>query len=56
MTCLTHCACRHRVKAAVCFFATDIHTATLGRGGSDSLRKFKAGALSASDKAELLEE
>jgi len=43
-----------RVKAAVCFFATDIHGATLGKGGDDSLEKVKAGALSGRDKAELV--
>ncbi|PVG03377.1 alpha/beta-hydrolase [Serendipita vermifera] len=42
-----------RVKAAVCFFATDIHTATLGKG-DDSLEKVKNGALTGADKAELV--
>ncbi|CAG8646581.1 7003_t:CDS:2, partial [Acaulospora colombiana] len=42
-----------RVKAAVCFFATDIHTATLGKG-DDSLEKVKNGALTGTDKAELV--
>ncbi|CCA75070.1 related to poly(rC)-binding protein 3 [Serendipita indica DSM 11827] len=43
-----------RVKAAVCWFATDIHSATLGRGGDDSLAKVKAGALTGPGKAELI--
>ena len=38
----------------MCFFATDIHGATLGKGGDDSLEKVKAGALSGPDKAELV--
>ena len=29
------CALDPRVRAAVCFFATDIHSATLGEGKSD---------------------
>ncbi|KAG8767427.1 hypothetical protein FRC15_005690, partial [Serendipita sp. 397] len=41
-----------RVKAAVCFFATDIHTATLGHG-DDSLEKIKGGVLTGPGKAEL---
>ncbi|KAI9460858.1 dienelactone hydrolase [Lactarius psammicola] len=32
-----------RVLSAVCFFATDIHSATLGRGGDDSLARVQAG-------------
>lgn len=28
-----------RVRAAVCFFATDIHSKTLGKGGDDSLER-----------------
>lgn len=28
-----------RVKAAVCYFATDIHKASLGKGGDDSLKR-----------------
>lgn len=43
-----------RVKASVCFFATDIHSATLGKGGDDSLEKVKAGVLTGHDKAELV--
>ena len=38
----------------MCFFATDIHGATLGKGGDDSLEKVMAGALSGPDKAELV--
>jgi len=34
-----------RVLSAVCFFATDIHSATLGRGGDDSLVRVQAGEL-----------
>jgi carboxymethylenebutenolidase len=41
------------VRASVCFFATDIHTATLGKG-DDSLEKVKAGALTGQNKAELV--
>jgi hypothetical protein len=29
------CALDQRVKAAVCYFATDIHSATLGEGKND---------------------
>lgn len=29
------CALDQRVKAAVCYFATDIHSATLGEGKKD---------------------
>lgn len=28
-----------RVRGAVCYFATDIHGGTLGRGGDDSLAR-----------------
>jgi len=42
-----------RVKAAVCFFATDIHTATLGEG-DDSLEKVRTGVLTGQKKAELM--
>lgn len=28
-----------RVSAAVCYFATDIHSRTLGAGGDDSLER-----------------
>jgi len=28
-----------RVRAAVCYFATDIHSGTLGKGGDDSLKR-----------------
>ncbi|KIM34321.1 hypothetical protein M408DRAFT_325755 [Serendipita vermifera MAFF 305830] len=42
-----------RVRASVCFFATDIHSATLGKG-DDTLEKVKAGALTGHDKAELV--
>jgi hypothetical protein len=38
-----------RVLSAVCFFATDIHSATLGAGGDDSLKRVQAGALSHSE-------
>lgn len=31
------CALDSRVSAAVCYFATDIHSKTLGAGGDDSL-------------------
>lgn len=34
-----------RVLSAVCFFATDIHSATLGKGGDDSLTRVQAGEL-----------
>jgi len=34
-----------RVLSAVCFFATDIHGATLGKGGDDSLARVRAGEL-----------
>ncbi|KAI9508762.1 dienelactone hydrolase [Russula earlei] len=34
-----------RVLSAVCFFATDIHSATLGKGGDDSLKRVRAGEL-----------
>ncbi|KAH8988844.1 dienelactone hydrolase [Lactarius akahatsu] len=34
-----------RVLSTVCFFATDIHSATLGRGGDDSLARVQAGEL-----------
>jgi carboxymethylenebutenolidase len=33
------CALDERVKAAVCYFATDVHSATLGRGKSDDSLK-----------------
>ncbi|KXL43854.1 hypothetical protein M433DRAFT_155445 [Acidomyces richmondensis BFW] len=33
------CAMDARVRAAVCYFATDIHSGTLGMGGDDSLRR-----------------
>jgi len=36
----------HRVLASVCFFATDIHSATLGRGkNDDSLARVRRGDL-----------
>jgi carboxymethylenebutenolidase len=36
----------HRVLASVCFFATDVHSATLGKGESDdSLIKVRRGDL-----------
>jgi len=34
-----------RVLSAVCFFATDIHGATLGKDGDDSLTRVRAGEL-----------
>ncbi|CAK5280547.1 unnamed protein product [Mycena citricolor] len=34
-----------RVLASVCFFATDVHSATLGKGGDDSLVRVKNGDL-----------
>jgi len=33
------CAFDRRVRAAACFYATDIHKGTLGLGGDDSLRR-----------------
>ncbi|PVI00670.1 alpha/beta-hydrolase [Periconia macrospinosa] len=33
------CALDNRVSAAVCYFATDIHSGTLGKGGDDSLKR-----------------
>ena len=33
------CALDSRVLAAVCYFATDIHSKTLGKGGDDSLER-----------------
>ena len=33
------CAFDERVSAAVCYFATDIHSSTLGAGGDDSLKR-----------------
>ena len=33
------CAFDKRVAAAVCYFATDIHSKTLGAGGDDSLER-----------------
>ena len=33
------CALDRRVSAAVCYFATDIHSSSLGAGGDDSLEK-----------------
>jgi carboxymethylenebutenolidase len=38
-----------RVLSSVCFFATDIHSNTLGKGGDDSLERVRAGALSHSE-------
>ena len=36
----------HRVLASVCFFATDIHSATLGKGkNDDSLARVRRGDL-----------
>ncbi|OBZ79342.1 putative carboxymethylenebutenolidase [Grifola frondosa] len=34
-----------RVRSSVCFFATDIHTATLGKGRDDSLDRMRKGDL-----------
>ncbi|KAJ7492567.1 dienelactone hydrolase [Mycena latifolia] len=34
-----------RILATVCFFATDIHSATLGKGGDDSLARVRKGDL-----------
>ncbi|KAJ7837564.1 dienelactone hydrolase [Mycena olivaceomarginata] len=34
-----------RVLATVCFFATDVHSATLGKGGDDSLARVRKGDL-----------
>jgi len=34
-----------RVLASVCFFATDVHSATLGKGGDDSLARVRQGHL-----------
>eukprot|EP00123_Amoebidium_parasiticum_P019947 comp38372_c0_seq1/m.47352 comp38372_c0_seq1/g.47352 ORF comp38372_c0_seq1/g.47352 comp38372_c0_seq1/m.47352 type:complete len:271 (-) comp38372_c0_seq1:155-967(-) len=39
------CAFEPEVIAAVCFFATDIHTRSLGKGGDDSLERVKKGDL-----------
>jgi carboxymethylenebutenolidase len=37
----------HRVLASVCFFATDIHSATLGKGkNDDTLARVRSGDLS----------
>ena len=33
------CALDKRVSAAVCYFATDIHSSSLGAGGDDSLTR-----------------
>ena len=33
------CALDKRVQAAVCYFATDIHSKSLGEGGDDSLER-----------------
>ena len=33
------CAFDKRVAAAVCYFATDIHSKSLGAGGDDSLER-----------------
>ena len=33
------CALDRRVQAAVCYFATDIHSKSLGAGGDDSLER-----------------
>ena len=33
------CALDKRVQAAVCYFATDIHSKSLGAGGDDSLER-----------------
>lgn len=33
------CALNKRVHAAVCYFATDIHSKSLGAGGDDSLER-----------------
>ncbi|KAJ7225467.1 dienelactone hydrolase [Mycena pura] len=35
----------HRVLASICFFATDIHSETLGKGGDDSLARVREGDL-----------
>ena len=35
------CAFDPRVRAAACFYATDLHKASLGRGGDDSLARAK---------------
>lgn len=36
------CAFDHRIRAAVCYFATDIHSHSLGEGqNDDSLKKVK---------------
>lgn len=32
------CAFDVRILAAVCYFATDIHSSTLGKGGDDSIK------------------
>ena len=33
------CALDKRISAAVCYFATDIHSKSLGAGGDDSLER-----------------
>ncbi|KAG8968076.1 hypothetical protein FRC03_008775 [Tulasnella sp. 419] len=44
-----------RVLSSACFFATDIHSATLGKGkNDDSLERVRKGDLTGPDKAELL--
>ncbi|KAF2674019.1 alpha/beta-hydrolase [Microthyrium microscopicum] len=35
------CAFDKRVSASVCYFATDVHSGTLGKGGDDSLARTK---------------
>lgn len=39
------CAFDERVSAAVCYFATDIHGGTLGKGGDDSLDRVRKGSV-----------
>lgn len=33
------CALDRRVSAGVCYFATDLHAGSLGKGGDDSLKR-----------------
>jgi carboxymethylenebutenolidase len=39
------CAFDPRVRAAACFYATDLHKGSLGKGGDDSLARARAGAI-----------
>jgi carboxymethylenebutenolidase len=39
------CAFDPRVRAAACFYATDLHKGSLGKGGDDSLDRARKGAI-----------